>query len=147
MDWRPPEFVILAGVIIVLLCCVAVLQRGILLPTWNDDARDLLKKGIKQEDYGHALEILLRKEVGDVLNPSSKPIPKWFVVMTITIVIIAAFMCVTATTAFGIGRGRASVQWQQQYGAFLRICLPTFLLGGVLASFLATFLYDYLNSP
>jgi hypothetical protein len=142
-----PPFIyfILVGVIGLCLCLIAATYISVTAgPSWRDEARGLVDKGVSQEDQGRALELLLRRE----LEPQAAariPPPFWLCCSLVTLAVMAALLCISASTAFEIGKGAASVRWQKWYAGFLRKTLPGFLFMGVLASTLGSFLYEYLK--
>jgi hypothetical protein len=133
-----------------LLIVIAVLVIGMVTGSYseteplNESIRALVAKGIKPEDYGHALELLLR------LSPVYPKqfimhYAKWMPVAAAAIAIIAALLSVQARTAFELGSGSRSVQRQKTYDSFLRWTIPAFFFVDVLAAIFAAGLLRYLG--
>jgi hypothetical protein len=114
---------------------------------WKAEVRELVAKGVKPEDHGRALKLLLEQaadpsNAGDLIR-----LPRWFYVATVaTSVVAILLMAYPARTAFEIGKGAASVQRQKWYDSFLRKAIPGFLIMGVIASMLGSFAFDLLRS-
>jgi hypothetical protein len=113
--------------------------------SWRDEVRELVAKGVKPEDHGRALELLLRKSADLAIEPSAIQAPLWFSIAAVIMVIVASLLSFPARTAFEIGNGAGSVRRQQRYDRFLRKIIPTFLIMGVLASVLGSFAFEYLR--
>jgi hypothetical protein len=111
--------------------------------SWRHDAKELLDKGIRPEDHGRALEMLIRKELS--AQEVQTNFPAWLLVALVTIALMALLLSVPAFTAFNIASGKRSVRIQQRYDRFLRTLLPAFLFMGVLASLVSAFIYDFLK--
>jgi hypothetical protein len=155
-DYRPHWLRKLRGLappliwVLALLIVIAVLVIGIVTGSYsetdplNESIRALVAKGIKPEDYGRALELLLR------LSPVYPKqfvmhYAKWMPVVAAAIGLIAALLSVQARTAFELGKGSGSVRRQKAYDSFLRWAIPTFLISGVFASMVAAGLLKYLG--
>jgi H+/Cl- antiporter ClcA len=102
-------------------------------------------KGVKPEDYGRALELLLRQSAAFPKEPGVVNYPVWFEVAAIAIAIVALLVSLPSRTAFEIGRGTAVVSRQKRYDWFLRKAIPTFLILGVAASALGSYLFELLR--
>jgi hypothetical protein len=139
---HPGGIVVLMIAFAVLLTLMAsIATYGNSPPSWRDDARELVKKGVAPEDHGRALQILLRKEFegnGEIFTV----VPIWYKFSLIALVIIGILLCVQATTAFDLGKGKASVRWQKWYGGFLRKTIPAFLFVGVAAAVVGSYAYE-----
>jgi hypothetical protein len=113
--------------------------------TLTDAIRDLVAKGVKPEDYGRALELLLRQSAAFPKQPGITNLPVWFDVAAAAIAIIAGLLSLPARTAFEIGKGAANVLRQKRYDWFLRTAIPTFFILGVAASALGSFVFELLR--
>ncbi|HVS34589.1 MAG TPA: hypothetical protein VMS17_03340 [Gemmataceae bacterium] len=135
---------------LVCLCVMFALLTGLFRiqrDPWSDEVRELLEKGVKPEDHGRALELILRRQLAAFPGANDKiAVPTWFWAVALTTAIVAMFLSVPARTAFEIGKGAASVRWQKRYDGFLRKIIPSFLILGVLASALGSFAYDFVRS-
>lgn len=134
----------------ILMCCgmIGLLAGSFTVygDPWRGEVSELLEKGVKLEDHGRALELILRRQVASpVANEKISP-PFWFWALAISTAIVAMILSVPARTAFEIGKGAASVTWQKRYDWFLRKAVPTFLFMGVVASVVGTFASDLLRS-
>ncbi len=114
--------------------------------TWNNEVRDLLAGGVRREDQTRVLELLLQKAAGLDQWRGTTHWAVWLYVVTLTLVVMATLFSITAHTAFEIGKGKASVRRQRRYDWFLRKAIPTFLIMGVLASVLGSFVFEFLRS-
>jgi hypothetical protein len=138
---------ILAILFIILCTAIAALTgSGSVKDPWKEEVSTLIAKGVKSEDHGRALELLLRKSAnfpGDrqLIDP-----PNWLLAAVYTALGVTLLFALGARTAFEIGKGTASVRWQKQYDRFLRRSIPAFLILGVLASMLGSFAFDFLRS-
>ncbi|MGA2254163.1 MAG: hypothetical protein ABSG53_05830 [Thermoguttaceae bacterium] len=107
----------------------------------------MLEKGVKPEDHGRALELILRRQKVAFPGANDKiTLPTWLLAVAVSTAIVATLLSVSARTAFEIGKGATSVRWQKRYDGFLRKIIPSFLILGVLASALGSFAYDLLRS-
>jgi hypothetical protein len=107
--------------------------------------RQLLENGLKPEDQGRALQLLLQKAAGREDAGTRIHASAGFLVLTAILAGLAALLSVKARTAFEIGKGAASVKRQKQYDRFLRKTIPTFLILGVLASVLGSWLFELIR--
>jgi hypothetical protein len=107
--------------------------------------RDLVAKGVKPEDYGRALELLLRLSPAYPKQSAAIIVPAWFVCLAITMAMIATLLSFQARTAFEIGKGAESVLRQRRYERFLRNAIPAFFIFGVLASAVGSFVFEALR--
>jgi hypothetical protein len=113
---------------------------------WREKVRTLIAKGVKPEDHGRALELLLRKSADLPADRQLVYPAPWFLVAAVTAAVVAILLSFGARTAFELGKGAASVRWQKLYENFLRKSIPAFLILGVLASMLGSFVLDFLRS-
>ena len=111
----------------------------------TDAIRDLVAKGVKPEDYGRALELLLRQSAAFPKQPGVLNLPVWFGIAATAIALIAGLLSLPARTAFEIGKGAANVSRQKRYDWFLRKAIPTFFILGVAASALGSFVFELLR--
>lgn len=129
---------------------VLVLVIGLLIGvvwetnTLSEAVRDLVAKGVKPEDYGRALELLLRMSPEYPKQFGTLHLPAWLVSVGITMGMIATLLSFQARTAFEIGMGAASVLRQKRYDWFLRKAIPAFFILGVLASAIGSFVFETL---
>jgi hypothetical protein len=115
-------------------------------PSHEVEARELVQKGITPDDHSKALTILLRRGYEyDNADMRMDKVPFWFWGAIATLVIPTILFTITATTAFEIGRGKRSVAWQKWYGNLLTKGVPGFIIMGVLASTIGSFIYDKLR--
>jgi hypothetical protein len=144
---KPGTVPILAGSIVVLCFLIALLTGSVSMKDpLSDEINTLIAKGVKAEDQGRALELLLRKAVD---RPADRQLfypPIWFYAVAITMFVVTLLLSFGARTAFEIGKGTASVRRQKKYDGFLRRVIPSFLILGVLASALGSFVYDVFRS-
>jgi hypothetical protein len=152
-DYKPDWVRILNGVpvgvwLLAFALCLSLLMLAAITGSlamksaWREEAEELIKKGVGPEDQGHALQLLLQR-AGNY--PSTDDIivsQGWLPIAMAIVVVIAALLSIPATTVFEIGNGIGSVKRQKLYGKFLRVALPSFLILGVLASFLGSYLLD-----
>ncbi len=149
----PGFYITFLNVLLILLIFVIGVVTGFVSEknTWKDEVRKLVAKGVKPEDYGRALELLLWQSAG-LHNDAVRLIaPAWFVVAAITLVIIVGvwailLLAVPARTAFEIGKGATSVRRQKWYDSLLRKTIPGFLIMGVLASIVGTVVLELFRS-
>ena len=138
---------VLAGLLILVMGASGILTGAISVKnTVKDKIRELVAKGVKPEDQGRALELLLRQSAGIPNAGEAIILPTWFYVGVAVVVVAAVFLCYPAHTAFEIGKGVASVRRQKSYDSFLSKKLPAFLIMGVLASILGSFAFGLLRS-
>jgi hypothetical protein len=137
----------LAGLFVFLCSVIAMVTGSVSIKDpWREEVNTLIAKGVKTEDHGRALELLLRK-LADL--PADRQMfypPTWFLVTAATAAVVALMLSFGARTAFDIGKGMASVRRQKRYLRFLQKSVPTFLILGVLASMLGSFAFDFLRS-
>jgi hypothetical protein len=137
---------ILSLAILVLLFTIGSLTGTVYeTSTWKDEVRELLTNGVKPDDQGRALELLLQKEAGLTLERTTLKLPTWFLICAALCAGFAILLSFKARTAFEIGRGVASVKHQKLYDRFLRIAIPAFLVMGVLASAIGSWLFEFVR--
>ena len=112
--------------------------------TWKDEVREILANGVKSDNQGRALELLLQKAASLPKDGEKLNLPTWFVIGAAILAVFATLLTIKARTAFEIGRGVASVKRQKQYDRFLRIFIPAFLTMGVLASILGSAIFEFI---
>jgi len=143
---RPPAAVLLAGLFMILCTVIAVVTGSVTKKDpWREEVSTLIAKGVKTEDHGRALELLLEKSVDPHGSRQEIRMPNWFFVVGGIAALVSLLLSFGARTAFQIGKGAASVRWQKQYHSFLRKSVPAFLILGVLASILGSFAFDFLR--
>ena len=134
-DMMPPLPMFLAALLLMLFT-IAGLMIGF-LPAKSDSrtqARKLVANGVKPEDYGRALELLLRQTTGLDNEVDLSRVPPWYKVLAAVVLGIGALCSFGASTAFEIGKGAVSVRRQKRYANFLWKAVLGFLVMGVLAS-------------
>ena len=114
--------------------------------SWAEEAKDVLEKKMTPELQGRALQLLLRKEVYGRDPEIEVSFPYWVRCSIVMILIATLLLVIQATTAFEIGKGKTSVKWQKWYAGILRRILPAFLLMGVVASALGSYVFEYLRT-
>ena len=123
---------------LLLLCMLLAAKMTPAKPSLRDEAHELIKKGITPEEHGKALEILLRRGVEpDTAETGLDEIPLWFWLAMTLILSLACLLSFTATTAFEIGKGKRSVDWQKWHGNLLRNWVPGLIIPialGIIAS-------------
>jgi hypothetical protein len=144
---NPGTVPILAGSIVILCFVIALVTGSVSMKDpLRDEINTLIAKGVKAEDQGRALELRLRKSADLPADRQSFYPPIWFFAAAATMFAVTLLLSFGARTAFEIGKGAASVRWQKRYDGFLRKIIPSFLVLGVLASALGSFVYDLLRS-
>jgi hypothetical protein len=113
--------------------------------TLGEAVRNLVAKGVKPEDYGRALELLLRLSPVYPKQYGALNLPAWLVGVSTTMALIATLLSFQARTAFEIGKGAESVLRQKRYEWFLRKAIPAFFIFGVLASAVGSFVFETLR--
>ena len=113
--------------------------------TWKDEVRELLANGVKPDNRGRALELLLQKAASLPKDGEKLNLPTWFVIGAVILAGCATLLTFKARTVFEIGKGVASVKRQKQYDRFLRISIPVFLIMGVLASILGSAIFEFIR--
>jgi hypothetical protein len=142
-----PSVPVLAVLFLILCFVIAVVTGSVSMKDpWREEVGKLIAKGVKTEDHGRALELLLRKSADLPTDRQLIYPPTWFLVATVTAAVVTLLLSFGARTAFEIGKGTASVRWQKRYDSFLRRSVPAFLILGVLASILGSFAFDFLRS-
>jgi hypothetical protein len=139
-----PLFTWVFGLLIFVMFLMLGLMTGAVRETntLGQSVRDLVAKGVKPEDYGRALELLLQMSTAYPKQYAALDLPPWLVGVAITMAVIATLMSFQAHTAFEIGNGAASVSRQKHYDWFLRKVVPAFFIFGVLASAVGSFVFE-----
>ena len=143
-----PIFTWILALLVFVLVLVIGLMTGIVSETntLGEAVRDLVAKGVRPEDYGRALELLLRLSSEYPKQYGALHLPAWLVGVAITMATIATLLSFQARTAFEIGKGAASVLRQKRYDWFLRKAIPSFFIFGVLASAVGSLIFESLWS-
>jgi hypothetical protein len=143
-----PIFAWVIALMALAVILVILLMTGVAAETnsLTDAVRDLVAKGVKPEDYGRALELLLRESPGYPKQNGVLTVPAWFNVAAIILAAIAALLSFQARTAFDIGKGAASVLRQRRYDWFLRKAIPAFFIVGVLRSAVGSWILEMFRS-
>ena len=129
---EPPVAIGIAGILVIVFALIAGFTGSIATKDpWRDDVSKLIDKGVKPEDHGRALELVLEKLADPQGGRKESRLPTWFFV----------FSGITF-----IGKGAASVRWQKQYDRFLRKTIPAFVIFGVLTSALGSYVFEFFHS-
>jgi hypothetical protein len=129
--------------ILLLPCMLLVSITAPPRPSLQDEARDLVKKGITPAEYGKALTILLRRgSEPDKADLGLDEVPLWFWAAMALILTLAGLLSFTATTAFEIGKGKRSVAWQKWHGNLLRKWVPGIIIP-IALSIIAAIIYEH----
>lgn len=137
----------LAALIVFFFSVIAYLTGGMRINSpWMEEVRNFVAKGVKPDDYGRALELLLQHVAGVSDQSQVIGMPIWWYVAAVTTAIVASLLSIQARTAFEIGKGVKSIRRQKWYNGFLRKSIVGFLIMGVLASALGSMVFDLLRS-
>jgi hypothetical protein len=141
-------FALILLTLLLALCFMFLMITGVVRKknTLKDEVQTLIAKGVKPEDHGRALELLLRQSVTAPNEGDMLLVPRWFWIATAIAFAVACLLSFGARTAFEIGKGEASVRWQKWYGSFLRKTIPAFVVLGVLSSMFGSILLELLRS-
>ena len=153
-DWfrrlhgSPPGVVVfLGGSLMILVSMIGMFTGSISTKNaLKDEARKLVIKGVKPEDYGRALEILLQQSVRPPGGDDLIILPTWYYAATSAMIVVVLLLSFGARTAFEIGKGATIVRRQKRYDTFLRRSIPAFLIMGALASIVGTIALELVRS-
>ena len=138
-----PLPVVFAASLIFLVTMIGIFSG--LLPTkngWRAEARKLVAKGVKPEDQGRALELLLRRSAALDDDIDISRLPLWYKVAGVSTLAIGVLYSFGVSTAFEIGKGAASVRSQKWYASFLWKTVFGLLLLDVLVPMFSTKLLE-----
>lgn len=98
----------------------------------ENQARQLLKDGISQEEITKSIETLLALEIGGSLAGTKRKLPVWYNILLFGGLIVCIITCIVPRPTLGIGRGQRKIKYWKNYARVVFVVFPGFIFVNVI---------------